>query len=59
MSDRHVQILAMAARRSKRQLEAHDATGLSDVVSVQQRVDLRLRAARTRARLVAARARRH
>lgn len=59
MSDRHVKILAMAARRSKRQLETHDARGLSDVVSAQQRVDLRLRAVRTHARLVAARARRH
>ena len=60
MSDRHVRILAMLARRSQRQLDADDtaaATG-EEPASVQDRRDLRQRAARTRARLVAARARR-
>jgi hypothetical protein len=60
MSDRHVRILAMLARRSQRQLDAQGpVSSTEDVAAVQQRVNLRLRAARTRARLAAARARRY
>jgi len=58
MSDRHVHILAALARRSQRQLDAHNAGGASGGSTPDDGRELRRRAARTRSGLRAARARR-
>lgn len=58
MTDRHLRILALMARRSRRALDAHDASGSADDASVGERVALRARAERTLARLHASRDRR-
>lgn len=59
MSDRHMRILAMAARHSQRQLDTHDAIDdTPDAASMRRRHDLKQRATRTRARVAAAQARR-
>jgi hypothetical protein len=58
MSDRHVRILAMMARRSQRALDRHDGIAAPEASLSPRGADLRQRAARTRARLAAARARR-
>jgi hypothetical protein len=59
VTDTHIRILAMAARHSQRQLDDHDAVkGTPSAGSAERRQDLEERARRTRARVVAARARR-
>jgi len=58
MSDGHLKILAAFARRSQRQLDAHNARGVSDSSTPDRGRELRRRAARTRSGLRAARARR-
>jgi hypothetical protein len=58
MSDRHVRILAMIAQRSQRELDAHAVPGDPDTGANDRQSDLRAHAARTRARLAAARPRR-
>jgi hypothetical protein len=58
MSDRHVRILAMVARHSQRKLDDNAIAGTPSAGSTERRKDLKARAIRTRARVVAARARR-
>lgn len=60
MTDRHLRILAMAARHSQRRLDEHDDAdaGAPSAGSTERRKDLKTRAARSRARVAAARARR-
>jgi len=55
LTDRHVRILALAARQSRRRLAAHDA---ADDTSPEHRPALEQKAARTEMRLSVARARR-
>jgi hypothetical protein len=59
MSDRHIHILRVVARRRQQQLEEHDAAPATPQIgSSARRDDLRQTASRTRAQLVAAETRR-
>lgn len=59
MTDRHLRILATAARHSQRRLEEHDASETPATAgSGERRRDLRTRATRSKAQLAAAQARR-
>jgi hypothetical protein len=59
VTDAHIKILAMVARKSQRRLDDHDAArGTPDPAYAGQRHDLKTRAKRTRARVAAAQARR-
>jgi hypothetical protein len=60
MSDRHLRILRAVAHRRQQQLDDHDAVDTRPAVngSSRRRDDLARTAARTRARLAAAQARR-
>jgi hypothetical protein len=59
VSDRHIRVLRVLARHRQRQLDDHDAVAAEpDAGSVTRREDLQRTAARTRARVAAAEARR-
>jgi hypothetical protein len=58
MSDGHIDILDRVARHSERQLRDHDATYGGTVPASDRRTELEQRATSTRARVVAALARR-
>jgi hypothetical protein len=59
MTDTHLRILEIVARHNQRRLDEHDATeGAPVAESGERRQYLKTRAARTRARLAAAQARR-
>ena len=59
MTDRHIRVLRVIARHRQHQLDNHvAANGVPDATSAERRQDLERVAARTRARLNAAQARR-
>jgi hypothetical protein len=59
MTDRHMRVLRVVARHRQRKLDDHDAAeAVADVTSTSRRRDLAKVAARTRARVAAANARR-
>ena len=59
MSDRHIRILRVVARHRQRKLDDHDAAAnVPDATSTSRRRELARAAARTRARVTAAEARR-
>jgi hypothetical protein len=60
VSDRHLRILRLVARRARRNLENYDAVGhVATATSARRRQDLARTAMRSRDRVTEARARRH